>query len=104
MEKQEVQAIAFQLIANAGEAFNCFYKAIDFAKAKQFEKANASMKEGEQFLHNAHNAQRDLLSAEANNEEIAFSVILIHAQDHLMNTILFERIAKEFIYLYKERM
>ena len=62
------------------------------------------MKEGEQFLHKAHNAKRDLLSAEANNEEIAISVILIHAQDHLMNTILFERIAKEFIYLYKERM
>jgi cellobiose-specific phosphotransferase system component IIA len=30
--------------------------------------------------------------------------MLVHAQDHLMTTIMYERVAKEFITLYKEKL
>ena len=30
--------------------------------------------------------------------------MLVHAQDHLMTTIMYERVAKEFITLYREKI
>lgn len=103
MDKCEVQSVAFQLIGNAGEAYDHFYKAIECSKKDDFKGAESELTEGNKKLTSAHKAQTELLTAEANQEDIAFSIILIHAQDHLMGTIMFERIAKEFIDLYKER-
>lgn len=103
MEKEDIQLTAFQLIAHSGEAFDHYYKAIDLARIGQIEKAYEELKVGNKKLTIAHNSQRELLTAEARNEDIDFSIILIHAQDHLMTTIMFERVAKEFIKLYDER-
>lgn len=103
MEKEAMQSIAFQLIAHSGEAFDSYYKSIDFARAGNFEQAKRELKKGNEKLTIAHNSQRELLTAEARNEQLEFSIILIHAQDHLMTTIMFERVAKEFIKLYEER-
>ncbi len=101
MDKSEVQSIAFQLIGKAGEAYDHFYRAITCSKQKDFDGAEEEIKLGNEKLTAAHKAQTQLLTAEANEEDIAFSIILIHAQDHLMGTIMFERIAKEFIELYR---
>ena len=38
-----------------------------------------------------------LLEIEARGEKVDTNVILIHAQDHLMTTILYERIAKQMM-------
>ena len=37
-------------------------------------------------------------------KDIEYSIMLVHAQDHLMTTIMYERVAKEFITLYKEKL
>ena len=97
MTKNELQGIAFQLISDAGEAFSYFYDSVEQAKVGDFEKAKELIALGEQSLNNAHKAQTDLLVAEANEEEMDFSVVLVHAQDHLMTTIMYERIAKQLI-------
>ena len=103
MSKEEIQQISFQLIGYAGDAFSNFYSAVESAKKGEFEKTENLLKEGEQQLTKAHQSQTELLVAEANGEQMEFSVILVHAQDHLMMTIMYERIAKEFIELYRER-
>ena len=58
---------------------------------------------GEEQLTLAHEAQTELLAEEAQGNDIEYSILLVHAQDHLMTTIMYERVAKEFISLYKER-
>ena len=103
MNKEKMQSIAFQLIAYSGEAFDHYYKAIEFARNGDFIKAQETLKSGNEKLSIAHNSQRELLTQEARNEDMDFSIILVHAQDHLMTTIMFERVAKEFIKLYDER-
>lgn len=103
MEKSDLQSIAFQLISYAGTAFDHFYKSIDYAAEHDFEKAENEIRAGEAELSQAHRSQTALLTAEANQESMEFSIILIHAQDHLMTTIMFERVAKQFIKLYKEK-
>lgn len=104
MNKEEAQMMAFQLISFAGDAFSCFYKAVEAAREGKMEEADGLLAEGERQLAKAHNAQTELLTAEAQGKDVAYSIMLVHAQDHLMTTIMYERVAKEFIVLYKEKM
>lgn len=103
MDKEKLQMMSFQLISYAGDAFSYFFQAVEKAREGKFEEADQLIAEGDRQMVEAHHAQTDLLTAEASGEEMEFSVILVHAQDHLMTTMMYERVAKEFINLYKER-
>ena len=43
-----------------------------------------------------HKAQTNLLAQEAKGEDIAYSITMIHGQDHLMTTLLFKRFNEAF--------
>lgn len=103
MKKDEIQSMAFMIIAYAGSAFDHFYKAIDYARDADFEMCENELSEGRKELNLAHKSQVDLLTSEVNQEDIPFSIIMTHAQDHLTMAIFSERMAKEFICLYKDR-
>lgn len=103
MDREKAQELAFGIIGFAGEAFSCFMKAVESARKGSQEEAAKLIAEGEKQLSLAHNSQTELLVSEARGENIEYSIMLVHAQDHLMTTIMYERIAKEFIILYKER-
>ena len=74
------------------------------ARNGEFDEADELIKKGESELTNAHNAQTELLAKEAQGKDIEYSIMLVHAQDHLMTTIMYERVAKEFITLYREKI
>ncbi|CUX72213.1 Lactose-specific phosphotransferase enzyme IIA component [Clostridium sp. C105KSO15] len=102
MTRDEVQQIALQIVAYAGSAFDYFNKAIELAEDNRLGEAEESLKRGEAELHEAHNAQTDLLAAEAGQKEIPFSIIMVHAQDHLTMAIFAERMTKHFITLWRK--
>lgn len=102
MEKDEVQEIAFKLVAAAGEAFSCFHQAVDAARAGNLDTAGVQMAEGEKCLNLAHQAQFSLLSETADGEDVPVDVVLVHGQDHLMNAILYNTVAKQIIRLYRD--
>lgn len=101
MNKTELQNMSFEIIGYAGNAFAKFYKAVDEAGKKNYQLAEELLYQGEKELNMAHQAQTNLLCEEANGKDLDFSVILIHAQDHLMMTIMYERIAKQMIAVLK---
>lgn len=103
MKKEEVQSTAFLIIAHAGSAFDYFYKAIEYARQGDFAKVDESLKLGSEDLVKAHRAQADLLTAEVNQDDIPFSLLMTHAQDHLTMAIFTQRMANEFILLYKDK-
>ncbi len=103
MGKEEVQALAFQLIGYAGDAYSCFKQAVAKAREGSFEEADRLLEQGKESLVEAHHTQTEMLTAETQGQDIAYSILMVHAQDHLMNAIMYEDIAKEFVALYKER-
>ena len=103
MKKYAIKKIAFQLISSAGMACDYFYQALEAARNRDFAKTEALLEAGDKELTQAHMSQSEFLAAEARGDEIEYSVIMAHAQDSLMTTVLFERVVKEFILLYKER-
>lgn len=103
MNRKEAQNVSFQMISFAGDAFSYFFKAVQEAREGNYEEADRQIALGEEQLTLAHEAQTELLAEEAQGKDMEYSILLVHAQDHLMTTIMYERVAKEFISLYKER-
>lgn len=103
MDVEAIQTASMELIAFGGEAFSCFHEAIAHARTGRLEDAQASMEEGRRAIASAHEVQIDLLAAEGRGEDMAFSLLLVHSQDHLMSAMMFENVAREFIELYSER-
>lgn len=101
--KEAIQELAFQIILYAGNARSSAMEAIHFAKAYQFENARCKIKECEEELVKVHREQTKLLKAEANGLLVDHTLILIHAQDHLMNAMTVKELAVEMIEMY-ERM
>lgn len=94
--------IIFGLITNSGEARSYAMEALREARNENFEKAEEMIKEAEEKLLIAHKSQTELIQMEAAGEKMEINILLIHAQDHLMNAITIKDLAIEIIELHKK--
>ncbi|BEP29737.1 PTS lactose/cellobiose transporter subunit IIA [Helicovermis profundi] len=97
-----LEMIIFQIITHSGDAKSSLFEAIAFAKKNDFKNAEIKINEAESKIVLAHNEQTKLIQNEASGKTTEISLLMVHAQDHLMNTLMFKDIAKEFIELYKK--
>lgn len=100
MESNEENLL--NIIVNSGEAKSLAFEAIQMAKLGEMEDAKGKLEEAKKVQIKAHNAQTELLVKEVNGEQTPFSILLVHAQDHLMNSITFVDLAKEIVELYDD--
>lgn len=97
----KLQELSFEIIAAAGEAKSYAYEALNNAKNNQKDLYDKNMAKAEEMLNSAHKIQFDLLSQEANEElDAQFSIIVVHAQDHLMTTLSSIDLIKEIAEMY----
>ena len=102
MNRVEVQLLGFEIVAYAGDARSKLLEALNAAKDSEFDKAEQLVEEANECIANAHKAQTNLLAQEAKGEDIAYSITMIHGQDHLMTTLLLKDLMKHLIELYKK--
>lgn len=102
MKIEELQTIAFQIIANAGEAKSLLVEAIDAAESKDFEKADELMERANKAIGECGKLHLPVVTAEAQKENLDFSVIFMHAEDQYLTTQLLQTIAEKFVRLYKK--
>ena len=103
MNREEVQLWGFEIVAYAGDARSKFLEALTAAQEGEYDKAESLIEEGNQCIADAHRAQTSLLQKEAQGDDIAYSVTMMHGQDHLMTTILLKDLMKHLIELYKRK-
>lgn len=104
MNREEVTLLGFEIVAYAGDARSKLLEALKAAEAGEagdFEKADALVEEAGSCIAEAHHAQTSLLTKEASGEDLAYSVTMMHGQDHLMTTILLKDLMHHLIELYK---
>lgn len=101
MENHEESLL--NIIVNSGEAKSLAFESIQLAKNGEWAAADEKLSEAKQVQLQAHHAQTELLVQEANGEQTPFSMLLIHAQDHLMNSITFVDLSKEIVELYRRQ-
>ena len=71
------------------------------AKTKQWDECQKLIDEAQECLNDAHRAQTQLLQQEARGENLEIGFITVHAQDHLMTTILLKDIVNNLLDIYK---
>lgn len=93
--------IVFQIILYAGNARSSAMEAIELAKAGKFTEAREGLTASKKELTSSHKIQTGLIRKEAEGEKTEVSVMMVHAQDHLMNAISIHDMASEFVDLYE---
>ncbi|HGA1107725.1 TPA: PTS lactose/cellobiose transporter subunit IIA [Streptococcus agalactiae] len=101
MNREEITLLGFEIVSYAGEARSKLLDALKVAQNGDFEKAEELVESANSSIVEAHHAQTSLLQKEAAGEDLAFSVTLMHGQDHLMTTLLLKDMMKHMIELYK---
>lgn len=98
----DIETIAMELVGNAGEARSLAFEALAQAKNKNFEKAKELLEESKQAFLKAHHIQTDLICQEADGNKVEIGLLMVHAQDHLMTSILARELITEIISLYEK--
>jgi len=93
---------AMMLIVHSGSARSFAFEAIAEAKSGNFDKAKALFDECEKEITEAHQIQTNLIQAEARGEKQELNLLMVHAQDHLMTSLLMKDLCREFIELYEK--
>lgn len=98
---ESLEIISCQLIAAAGGAKSSYIEAIEVAKNGDFEQAEAMIKEGSEIYLQGHEAHTKLIQMSA-QQDLNINLLLVHAEDQMMNCEFMKIFATEMIYLLKE--
>ncbi|MGX6446041.1 PTS lactose/cellobiose transporter subunit IIA [Neobacillus sp. K501] len=98
---EQLETVIFQIILHGGNAKSSAMEAILAAKQGDFVTADAKIMEAGRELNEAHHIQTALIQGEVRGEKTEVSLLMVHAQDHLMNAITIKDLAAEFVDLYK---
>jgi len=96
-----LEEIVFQVILHGGNGKSSAMEAIAAAKHGDLLEARAKLNEASNALNEAHHIQTSLIQNEIRGEKTELSLLMVHAQDHLMNAITVKDLATEFVDLYE---
>ncbi len=100
------EQIIMELITYSGDARSKALMALSSVKENDFDEAERLLKEANNDLLSAHQVQTKLLWEECNGEveeKIDFSLLLVHAQDHMMNAMTIYELVEQLVELFRER-
>lgn len=98
----KMEEIIMPLIVESGEAKSAAFEAIRKAKAQDRDGAALQMEYAREHLLQAHHQQTSLLQQEAAGQSITISLLMVHAQDHLMTAMTVKDLAEILIDLYQQ--
>lgn len=99
----ETEEIVFNIISHAGNSRSACFEALHLARSGDFDKANLCMQQAKEELSLVHNIQTNLIQEEAAGNKQELSLLLMHAEDHLMTASLAKDLICELIQMYKEK-
>ena len=103
MDKKELQMLGFEIVAYSGDARSTLLQLLKEVRSGNFDNVDKAIKDADENLAKAHNAQTQLLAQETGGEDLELGFIFVHGQDHLMTTLLLRDLITDFIELYKNR-
>ena len=93
----ELEEQVMGIIINAGQSRSLCYEALHAAKAGDFATADAKMQEAAHYSREAHLVQTQLIEADEGEGKTKMTLVMVHAQDHLMTSILAKELIAELI-------
>lgn len=102
METIATEEISFKLISLVGMARSYYIEAITLARNNKFKEAEDLIKKGNQYRIDAHKVHFDLIQKEVIGDYTDFSLILMHAEDQLITSEVYQIMSEEIIKIYQE--
>ena len=99
----EFEEIIMNLIMYGGDARSQSLMAIQTAREGDFTEALALLKSADESINKAHVIQTKLIQDEVRGEKTEVNLLMVHAQDHLMNAMTVCDLAREIIDIIKEK-
>jgi len=90
-----------ELLVQAGSARSTLLSALREARNDNITQALSLIEEATLFISAAHKIQTELIGMDEGSGKVPVSLILVHAQDHLMNAMLIQELASDMIELYR---
>lgn len=94
---EDYERVVMEIVTNAGQARSCMLNAVHAARSGDDEQCDELVEQAEDCLSQAHLSQTALLQAEVRGEHTPVTLIMVHAQDHLMTGITVKELATEMI-------
>ncbi len=99
----EMEIAVVGLITHAGDARSLAIQAIRTAREGDFAQARQLLQQCDEAMAQAHEYQTGLICQEAGGEPVALSLLLVHAQDHVMNAMTVRDLAVEMVAMMETR-
>ncbi|RKL62146.1 PTS lactose/cellobiose transporter subunit IIA [Thermoanaerobacteraceae bacterium SP2] len=100
----DYEETVMQIIVCGGNARTHAMTAIQLAKSGNMSEARKEIKKACDELDKAHDVQTKLIQDEAAGNGTKVTLLMVHAQDHLMNAITVKDLAQEFIDMYEKQI
>lgn len=98
---EELEQIALELIAASGTSKSLFVEAMNLAKQGKLDEAEKKMIEAKNIFVEGHKVHANLLTLEANNQNLKIPLLIIHAEDQMASVEVIEIQTEQIITLYK---
>ena len=90
-----------EIIVNAGQSRSLCFEALHAARQGNLDEAKSLLREADGYARQAHKMQTKLIEQDAGEGRQLMTLIMVHAQDHLMNSLLARELSEEIIHLYQ---
>ena len=99
--KKDINMIAMEVIMNAGDGRDKVDEALAAMAEGRLEQADALLREAEQLIAKAHNAQTEVVQSQVSGEDTEYSLLFVHAQDTVMTITTELRMAQKLLPIVK---
>ncbi|AEF45538.1 PTS lactose/cellobiose transporter subunit IIA [Serratia plymuthica] len=97
----ELEEAVMEIIVNAGQSRSLCFEALRAAREGNIGEAKALLQQADGFSRQAHQMQTKLIEQDAGEARQPMTLIMVHAQDHLMTSLLARELSEEIIHLYQ---
>ena len=96
-----LEEAVMEIIVNAGQSRSLCFEALHAARQGNLDEAKSLLREADGYARQAHKLQTKLIEQDAGEARQPMTLIMVHAQDHLMNSLLARELSEEIIHLYQ---
>lgn len=96
-----LEEAVMEIIVNAGQSRSLCFEALHAARQGNLDEAKSLLREADGYARQAHKMQTKLIEQDAGEARQPMTLIMVHAQDHLMNSLLSRELSEEIIHLYQ---
>ncbi|HDX8902200.1 PTS lactose/cellobiose transporter subunit IIA [Raoultella sp. WB_B2P2-3] len=93
----DMESTVMELIINAGESRSYAMEALRAAKRGEWELVDAKLAASTEASKRAHDVQTMLIGLDEGCGKVQVNLVLVHAQDHIMTSMLARELIAEII-------